>query len=91
MRDLFIRNDLICTGVIKDAALADHSTLYGGDTDARFKWQGKSSNNEISIAHRNVSTEYIALQIYGLLMGTISVKMPHQKIQTLSLMNQCRK
>ncbi|HEX5153759.1 MAG TPA: ABC transporter permease [Parafilimonas sp.] len=54
-----IKNDLLSTGLIKNVALADHSTLYGGDTDSRLKWQGKSSGNDISIAHRNVTTEFI--------------------------------
>ncbi|MFT3701675.1 MAG: ABC transporter permease [Agriterribacter sp.] len=59
--DIFplIKSDLLSTGLIKDVALADHATLYGGDTDSRFKWQGKSPDNNISIAHRNVSPEYI--------------------------------
>ena len=30
-----IKRDLLSTGVIQDVALADHSTLYGGDTDGR--------------------------------------------------------
>ena len=50
-----IKNDLLNTGVIENAALADHSTLYGGDTDNGFKWQGKSPDNSVDIAHRNVS------------------------------------
>jgi ABC-type antimicrobial peptide transport system permease subunit len=54
-----IKNDLLNTGLIQNVALADHSTLYGGDTDDGFKWQGKSENNEVSIAHRNVTTEFI--------------------------------
>jgi putative ABC transport system permease protein len=54
-----IKNNLLGTGVIQDVALADHSTLYGGDTDGRFKWQGKLPDNQISIAHRNVSPEFI--------------------------------
>jgi len=55
-----INDDLLSTGVIQSAALADHSTLYGGDTDNGFKWQGKSADNTVSIAHRNVSPEYIS-------------------------------
>jgi len=55
-----IKNDLLRTGLVQDAALADHSTLYGGDTDNGFKWEGKSTDNEVSIAHRNVSPEFIA-------------------------------
>lgn len=53
-----IKDDLLATGVIQDVALADHSTLYGGDTDDRFKWQ-ENLGNEISIAHRNVSPGFI--------------------------------
>ncbi len=55
-----IKGDLLHTGVIESAAMADHSTLYGGDTDNGFKWQGKSQDNTVSIAHRNVSPEYIS-------------------------------
>ncbi len=45
-----IKGDLLNTGVIENAALADHSTLYGGDTDNGFKWQGKSPDNSV-ISH----------------------------------------
>ncbi len=55
-----IKNDLLSTGAVQSAALADHSTLYGGDTDNGFKWQGKSPDNTVSIAHRNVSPGYLA-------------------------------
>ena len=55
-----IKEDLLRTGLIQNAALADHSTLIGGDLDNRFKWQGKSSDNEVAIAHRNVSPEFIS-------------------------------
>ena len=55
-----IKDGLLHTGEIKSVALADHQTLYGGDTDGRFKWAGKSPANEASIAHRNVSPEYIS-------------------------------
>ncbi len=55
-----IKSDLFHTGMIENAALADHQTLYGGDTDNHYKWAGKSPSNEVSIAHRNVSPEYIS-------------------------------
>lgn len=55
-----VKNDLLHTGLIENVALADHSTLYGGDTDDGFKWQGKSHDNQVSIAHRNVSPEFIS-------------------------------
>jgi putative ABC transport system permease protein len=54
-----IKNDLLSTGIVENVALADHSTLYGGNTDDRFKWQGKSPGADISIAYRNVSPEFI--------------------------------
>ena len=54
-----IKNELLQTGLIENAAITDHTTLYGGDTDDGFKWQGKSPENKISIAHRNVSTAFI--------------------------------
>jgi hypothetical protein len=40
--------------------MSDHATLRGGDTDDRFRWQGKPANSEISIAFRNVSPAFIA-------------------------------
>ena len=46
-----IKSDLLSTGVIQSAALADHSTLYGGDTDNGFKWQGKSPDNSAGPLH----------------------------------------
>lgn len=55
-----LKKDLLQTGLIENAAITDHTTLYGGDTDSRFSWQGKSPDNEISIAHRNVSLEFIS-------------------------------
>jgi len=55
-----IKNDLLRTGLIQNVALVDHQTLYGGNTDDRFKWQGSSPENKMSIAYRNVSPEFIA-------------------------------
>lgn len=55
-----IREELLQSGLVENAALADHSTIYGGNTDSRFKWRGKDPDQEISIAHRTVSPEYIA-------------------------------
>jgi putative ABC transport system permease protein len=55
-----VKEDMLHTGLIKNTAMTDHTTLYGGDTDNGFKWQGKSPDNQISIAHRNVTPEFIA-------------------------------
>lgn len=64
-----IKNDLVGTGLVQDVALADHSTLYGGDTDDRFRWEGKSPGNNVSIAHRNVSPEYIGASGMKIITG----------------------
>lgn len=55
-----IKNDLLRTGLLQNVALADHQTLFGGNTDNRFKWEGSPSENKMSIAYRNVSPEFIA-------------------------------
>ena len=55
-----IKRELMQTGLIENVALADHQTLYGGETNDRFKWQGKPENLGVSIARRNVTPEYIS-------------------------------
>jgi ABC-type antimicrobial peptide transport system permease subunit len=55
-----IKQDLLNSGTVENAAMSDHATLVGGDTDNRFRWQGKREDNQVSIAFRNVSPEYIA-------------------------------
>jgi predicted permease len=55
-----IKRDLLHTGLIENAATSDHATIYGGNTDDRFKWQGKAPDKEISIAFRNVSPEFVS-------------------------------
>ncbi|MBS1934298.1 MAG: FtsX-like permease family protein, partial [Bacteroidetes bacterium] len=64
-----LKNDLLQTGSIENVAIADHVTLYGGDTDNGFKWQGKSPSIKISIAHRNVTPEYISTSGMKILEG----------------------
>jgi putative ABC transport system permease protein len=66
----FIKTDLLKTGLIANAAVADHPTLYGGDTDNGFKWQGKTVDNQISIAHRNVSPEFVATSGMKIIEGS---------------------
>jgi ABC-type lipoprotein release transport system permease subunit len=64
-----IKEDLMRTGVIENAALSDHVTIGGGDTDDRFTWQGKSDANHIAIAFRNVSPEFIAVSGMKIIEG----------------------
>jgi ABC-type antimicrobial peptide transport system permease subunit len=60
--DIFpvIKQDLLQTGFISNAALSDHAIIYGGNSDGRFKWQGKPDNSELDITFRNVSPEFIS-------------------------------
>jgi hypothetical protein len=55
-----VKEDLLHTGMVENTALTDHITLRGGNTDNRFRWEGKSTDNDISIAFRNVSPEFVA-------------------------------
>jgi putative ABC transport system permease protein len=55
-----IKNDLLHAGFAENAALADHTILYGGDNDSRFTWQGKPQNEDVSISFRNVSPEFVS-------------------------------
>ncbi|HEU0063957.1 MAG TPA: FtsX-like permease family protein, partial [Flavisolibacter sp.] len=55
-----LKQDLLKTGVVQNAAMSDHVTIYEGNSDNRFKWQGKSQDNETSISFRNVSPEFIS-------------------------------
>ncbi len=64
-----IKEDLLRTGLVENAALADHVTIYGGNTDDGFKWPGKPADKEISIAHRDVSTEFISTSGMKLIEG----------------------
>ena len=66
---LAIKEDLLRTGLFENAALTNHTTLYGGDTDDRFRWQEKPEEQQISIAHRNVSPEFISTSGMRILEG----------------------
>ncbi len=63
-----IKQDLINTGVVKNVALADHTTIGGGNNTTSISWQGKDPNSNIVISTRLVSNEFISttgMQIIG--------------------------
>lgn len=64
-----IRKDLLSTGVVQNAAMADHEVIEGGNTDDRFKWQGKPENSQVALTHRVVSPEFISVAGIKLLEG----------------------
>lgn len=55
-----IRQELINTGVVSDAALADLSALRGGNNSTAIDWAGKEPGSSIVISERFVSREYIS-------------------------------
>jgi putative ABC transport system permease protein len=55
-----IKQDLLSTGVVKNAALADHTTIGGGNNTTDLSWQGKDPNSIIVISQRLVSMEFMS-------------------------------
>ncbi len=55
-----IKQDLINTGVVKSAALADHTTIGSGNNTTSISWQGKDPNSNIVISQRLVSNEFMS-------------------------------
>jgi ABC-type antimicrobial peptide transport system permease subunit len=55
-----IKQQLMNTGVISNAAMTDHVAIYGGNTDNRFNWDGKGPNDQFDIAFRNVTPEFMS-------------------------------
>lgn len=55
-----IRQDLINTGAVEDAALADHATLDGGNNTSGISWAGKRPDSKVTVSQRLVSPEYMA-------------------------------
>ena len=54
-----IREDLLNTGLVKNAALADHNTIGGGNNTTSIYWQGKDPNSNIVISQRLVSRGFL--------------------------------
>lgn len=55
-----IREELLQTGSIQNAAIADHPVINGGNTDDRFRWMGKAEDDKTSIAFRYIGDGFIA-------------------------------
>jgi putative ABC transport system permease protein len=53
------KNDLLATGAVVNAALADHSTLEAGNNTMGLDWEGKDPGSNIVISQRLVSPEYM--------------------------------
>jgi putative ABC transport system permease protein len=57
-----IRQDLIASGFVDNAALADHATIYGGNNTDGLTWQTKTPGNKILISWRSVTPEFFSTQ-----------------------------
>lgn len=55
-----IKQELLSTGLVQNVALSDHVTIYDGNLDSRFNWEGKQPNNKALITFRTVSSEFIS-------------------------------
>ncbi|HEV8082621.1 MAG TPA: ABC transporter permease [Chitinophagaceae bacterium] len=55
-----IKQDLLNTGVVENAALADHETISGGNNTTSIDWPGKTPNSNIVISQRLVSPEFVS-------------------------------
>jgi putative ABC transport system permease protein len=55
-----IKQDLLNTGVVENAALADHETISAGNNTSSIKWQGKNPNSKIVISQRLISAEFMS-------------------------------
>ncbi|MEP6948612.1 MAG: ABC transporter permease [Ginsengibacter sp.] len=54
-----IKQDLLNTGVIENAALADHETISSGNNTTALDWPGKNAGSIIVISQRLVSPEFM--------------------------------
>ncbi len=55
-----IKQDLLNTGAVENAALADHETISGGNNTTSINWQGKNPNSNIVISQRLISGEFMS-------------------------------
>jgi putative ABC transport system permease protein len=63
-----IKQDLLNTGNVETAALADHPTIYGGNNTDGITWQGKTPG-KILISWRSVSPEFFSTSKMKMLEG----------------------
>ncbi|HJT74591.1 MAG TPA: ABC transporter permease [Chitinophaga sp.] len=64
-----IRQDLLNTGLVENAALTDHETIYGGNNTSAMNWRGKPQNESILVSQRMVSPEFVKTSGMQLIEG----------------------
>jgi putative ABC transport system permease protein len=55
-----IRQDLLHTGLVENATLADHETIYSGNNTTAIIWPGKQPGSQVVISQRLVDQEYFS-------------------------------
>jgi putative ABC transport system permease protein len=64
-----VHQDLLNTGLIKNIAVSNYNTLYGGNNTGSLVWEGKKSNNQVLISTRYVSPGYMKTSGIKILEG----------------------
>jgi putative ABC transport system permease protein len=54
-----IKNALMATGMVQNVALADHTTIDGGNNTNAISWSGKPATDKFLISQRLVSPEFV--------------------------------
>ena len=65
-----IKTALLASGAVQNAALADHTTIYGGNNTNSIDWAGKPASDKILISQRLVSPEFISTSGMQLTAGS---------------------
>jgi predicted permease len=64
-----IRQDLLNSGFVQNAALCNDESLYTSDNGTDYHWEGKDPNSSTIISYRAISPEYINTMDMHLLEG----------------------
>jgi predicted permease len=64
-----IRQDLLSTGAVENAALADHETISAGNNTTAVYWPGKEPGSIVVISQRLVSPEFLSTTGMHLIEG----------------------
>ncbi|MGZ3752798.1 MAG: ABC transporter permease [Mucilaginibacter sp.] len=64
-----IKQDLLNTGLVENAALADHAIIYGGNNTSGLTWDGKPAGSQVLISQRYVTPEFMETSGLKILEG----------------------
>jgi hypothetical protein len=87
---MVIRQDLINTGLVENAALADHETISSGNNTTAINWPGKDPKSKIVISERLISPEYMSTVGMKVLAGRDFQQTDKRVVSTQDLLNGIR-